>query len=104
MVRCPPVDDVDLRATPDGVTLRVRAKPRASKSRVLGPRAGVLDVAVAAPPVDGEANQELLRTLARHFGLAPRQVELVTGSTGRSKLVRFSGIGIDEVRKRLASA
>ena len=52
---------------PGELRLKVRVKPRASKSRVLGTRDGVLEVAVAAPPVDGAANEELVRTLAEHY-------------------------------------
>lgn len=84
--------------------LSVHVKPRASKSRVVGVRAEVLDVAVAAPPVDGLANAELIRTLASHFGLPARQVTVVSGASGRSKVVELSGISEEEVRTRLGLA
>ena len=48
----------------DCLRIRVRVKPRASRSRVLGGRDGVLELSLAAPPVDGAANEELIRTLA----------------------------------------
>lgn len=95
--------ELDLEAKPGGVHLRVHVKPRASKSHVVGLRAGVLDVRVAAPPVEGEANAELCRTLGRYFGLAPSRVEVVSGATGRSKVIRLSGLGIEEVRARIAA-
>lgn len=84
--------------------VRVHVKPRASKSRVIGMRGDALDVAVAAPPVDGEANAELVRTLARHFGIAQSRVEIVSGVSGRNKVVRLSGVEDEEVRARLAPA
>jgi uncharacterized protein (TIGR00251 family) len=71
------------------IRLRVRVKPRASKSRVLGWKGDELEVAVAAPPVDGEANAELIRTLASHFALTKSDIEIISGKSGRSKLVRF---------------
>jgi uncharacterized protein len=71
--------------------LKVRVKPRASKSRVLGMKGDELEVAVAAPPVDGAANLELVRTLAEHYGVAKSAVEIVSGLGGRSKIVRISG-------------
>ena len=91
-------------ATPhaDGVTLTVRAKPRASKSRVLGQRADALEVAIAAPPVDGEANAELVRTLADYFGLARSQVQITAGKAGKNKLVRLLGVNLSDVERRLA--
>jgi uncharacterized protein (TIGR00251 family) len=73
-----------------GVTLRVRVKPRASKSRVLGEKEGELEVAVAAPPVDGKANEELVRVLAAHFDVPKSAVAIARGESGRSKLVRLS--------------
>ena len=74
----------------DGVSVRVRVKPRASKSRVLGEREGELEVAVSAPPVDGAANEELVRILAAHFDVPKSAIAIVRGATGRSKIVRFS--------------
>ena len=68
----------------------MRVKPRASKSRVLGEKEGLLEVAVAAPPVDGAANDELVRTLADHFGVAKSTLEVVSGHASRLKTVRFA--------------
>lgn len=84
-----------------GVRLRVRAKPRASRSRVLGVREDALDVALAAPPVDGEANGELCRTIARCFGVAPSAVTLVLGHRSRTKLVRITGVTLREATAAL---
>src|ERR1051325_10583157 len=72
----PTQPDLDVREDAAGVVIRVRAKPRASRSRVVGCTEGALDVAIAAPPVDGAANDELMRTLAAHFGLPRRCVML----------------------------
>jgi uncharacterized protein (TIGR00251 family) len=76
----------------DELRLKVRVKPRASKSRVLGPKGDTLEVAVAAPPVDGAANEELVRTLADHYGVPKRAVEILSGETARIKLVRLTGV------------
>ena len=81
--------------------VRVHVKPRASKSRVVGVREGALDVAVAAPPVDGEANSELVRTLSRRLGVARQAVSIVSGTTGRSKLVSVEGVTRAELLARL---
>jgi uncharacterized protein len=73
-----------------GVSIRIRVKPRASKSRVLAEKEGELEVAVAAPPVDGKANEELVRVLAEHFDVPKSAISIARGESGRSKLVRFS--------------
>lgn len=67
----------------------------------MGVRAGALDVAVAAPPVEGEANEELVRTLARHFAVPRRSVTIVSGAGSRHKLVCLAGTTESEVRARL---
>ncbi len=78
--------------------VEVRVKPRARKSAVLGVREGVLEVAVAAPPVEGAANEELIRTLAAHFDLGRRAVRLVAGASSRHKRVALDGVGLPDIQ------
>jgi uncharacterized protein len=66
----------------------VRVVPRASRSGVAGEHDGALRVRVAAPPVDGAANEELARTLARALGVAARDVEITGGHSSKLKQVR----------------
>lgn len=68
----------------------VRVVPRASRSGVAGEHGGALRVRVAAPPVDGAANEELVRTLARALGVAPRDVEITGGHASKLKQVRVT--------------
>lgn len=86
------------------VRVEVHAKPRAKKSRVLGLHGDALDVSIAAPPVDGAANEELVRTLAKALGIAKSFVVLVRGEGSRSKLVEVHGLAASEVRARLEAA
>jgi uncharacterized protein (TIGR00251 family) len=91
--------------TKDGaVRVEVRAKPRAHKSRVVGVRDGALEVALAAPPVDGAANEALVETLAKACGVAKSAVTLVRGASGRSKLLAVTGLTEADVRARLGAA
>lgn len=83
-----------------GTVVRVRAKPRASKSRVLEERDGELEIAIAAPPVDGEANAELIVTLAKALGLRKSAVTLASGSTSRHKALHVE-LAPELVRERL---
>lgn len=85
----------------DGATtFAVYVKPRASSTRVLGVRGDALEVALTAPPVDGEANAELLRALARHFGVRRADVEIVAGDRSRRKVVLLRGLSAEEVLRR----
>ncbi|MBI5498543.1 MAG: DUF167 domain-containing protein [Deltaproteobacteria bacterium] len=75
-----------------GVTLRVFVKPRASRTRVVGEHEGELAIQLAAPPVDGAANDELTAFLAKTLGVARRQVELVGGDASRHKRLHVTGV------------
>lgn len=95
----------DLKQQADGtIALRVFVKPRSSKSRVAGARDGTLDVALAAPPVDGAANEELVRTLARVIGVGRRSVQIVAGERSRTKLVVITGVTVEVLRARIDAA
>ena len=85
------------------VTFAVRVLPRASRSEIVGEMAGTLKVKLAAPPVDGAANEELLRLLAKLFGVGRGQVEIVTGARGRQKLVRVCGRSAVECARNLSA-
>jgi hypothetical protein len=74
--------------SPPFVDYIVTAKPNSRESTVTEEGGGVLAVALAAPPVDGRANRELLDTLAEHFGVSKSKVELLKGMGTRHKRVR----------------
>jgi uncharacterized protein (TIGR00251 family) len=83
-----------LRATEqDGaLTVDVLVQPRAPRAK-LGPIVGDrLKVAVNAPPVDGQANEAVVRALAEALGIGRTAVEIVRGETGRRKTVRLRGV------------
>lgn len=70
----------------------VRVVPRASRSEIVGEQEGVLRVRLAAPPVDGAANEELIRILARALKVSRTSVTIIAGQTSRLKRVAVSGI------------
>jgi len=87
-------DPFTLDAT--GATLTIRATPKASKTAVTGVvalegDATALGLRVAAPPVDGAANDEVVRFVARQLRVGRSAVTLVSGQTGRVKRVRVEG-------------
>ena len=67
--------------------IEVRVTPSASVSAIVGYRDGVLRVRVAAPPVDGKANRELLRILASALDLPPTSLSIVRGQTSKRKTI-----------------
>jgi uncharacterized protein (TIGR00251 family) len=91
-----------IHQTRDGaMRFEVAAKPRARESRIAGVRQGVLVVQLAAAPVDGEANAELVATLARVLGVPRRDVVIVRGQTARTKVVEVRGVSAADVLARL---
>ena len=82
------------------VRFAVRLTPKGGADRVDGVVDGVLRVRVAAAPVDGAANSSLVRLLADELGVGKRDVRLVAGAGGRSKVVAVDGIVAGRIRER----
>ena len=70
--------------------LTLHVQPGASRTEVAGTHGAALKVRLAAPPVDGKANAELLRFLAGVFGVPRRNVTLLRGELSRAKVVRIA--------------
>ena len=87
-----------------GVTLRLRVQPRASRDQVAGVRDGALVVRVTAPPVDGSANEAVVKLLARRLQRPPSAITLLRGAAGRDKTVHVAGLDPATVRALLAAA
>ena len=82
----------------------VKVHPRAKRSAVAGRFGDGWKVDLAAPPVDGKANEECVRLFAEVAGVARSRVRVVTGATGRSKVIEIEGIAQGELERRLAAA
>ncbi len=89
------------RGTTQGVRLTVRAKPSARRSAVAGVVEGALVVELAAPPIDGAANEELRRVVSRALGVPRSAVDIAVGAAGRRKIVDVAGVTLEEVRRSL---
>jgi uncharacterized protein (TIGR00251 family) len=76
------------------VTFKVQVVPRASRSEIVGEHGGALRARVAAPPVDGSANEELVRMLARVFGVPRSAIDITAGHASKLKTVRIAGGGL----------
>ena len=82
-------------------TIDIRVIPRASHTRVDGERAGAILIRLAAPPVDGAANDALVAFLAEQLDLPRRNIAIVSGATSRNKRVSIDGMDAATVRARL---
>jgi len=81
---------------PDGVVMSVRLTPKGGRDAIDGTERladgrAVLKARVRAAPSEGEANSALIRLLAQALGVAPRQIDIVAGTTARLKRVKIAG-------------
>ena len=95
---------VKLTAHDKAVTFAVRVQPRASQTAIVGALDGALKLRLAAPPVDGAANEELIRWLAKFFDVPRAAVELLSGATAKQKLIRVSGVQPAAAEQKLNAA
>ena len=93
---------VDLRETNGSVTLRLRVQPRAGRTELTGEHAGALKLKLSSPPVDGKANEECRRFVARLLGVNKSSVEIISGESSRDKVVRIHGVTAKGVSKSLS--
>ena len=81
--------------------LDVRVIPRAGRSEIAGLRDGALRIRLAAAPVDGAANTELIDLLAQALRIPRRDITIVSGERSRSKRVRITGLDRDQILAKL---
>lgn len=86
----------------ESATLTVRLKPRSSRPGPKGVRDGVLELGVAAPPVEGRANEEARRILAKIFGVPKSAVRLAGGRKSRNKVFALAGVTAGRIEETLS--
>jgi len=90
-----------VRDTAQGAQFAIRVQPRASRNAIAGLMGDAVKLAITAPPVDGKANQAVISYLAELFRVAKSSIVIVSGETGRNKLIAVRGISAEQVRKVL---
>ncbi|HKC49899.1 MAG TPA: DUF167 domain-containing protein [Myxococcota bacterium] len=87
----------------DRVLLELHVVPRAAKTAIAGVHDGRVKVSLAAPPVDGAANDALVAFIAKTLGRPKRDVELIRGEASRKKTLAIRGVTLAAVRALLES-
>ena len=87
-----------------GAALAVRVSPRAGRTEIAEVMAdGTVKIRLTAAPVDGEANQQLIRFLADALKVPRSRIEIVAGATGRDKIVSVLGLDAATLQRRIAA-
>ena len=97
----PPAMNDWLHAAGDDVILRLHIQPGAKKTEVAGRHGDALKIRLAAPPVEGKANEVLIHFLAAKLGCGRAAVEILQGERARSKRVRIRAVTPAAVRVAL---
>jgi uncharacterized protein (TIGR00251 family) len=82
--------------------LTVKVHPRAKRSALAGRIGDAWKLSLAAPPVDGKANDECVRFLAEFAGVPRSRVRIVMGLTSRLKVVEIEGVPQEDLERRLS--
>src|SRR5262249_25946784 len=85
----------------DAVSFSVRVQPRAARTEVAGVHGDAVKIRIAAPPVDGKANDECRRFIAKLIGVAASSVEIIAGESSRDKVIRVRHTTAAQVRAAL---
>jgi len=90
-------DGFNVHSQPGSVSFQVVVVPRASRSKLAGLHDGSLRVTLAAAPVDGEANAELCKLLAKKLGVPKRAVTITHGEHSKHKTIQVNDIAVEQV-------
>jgi uncharacterized protein (TIGR00251 family) len=83
---------IPFRKTKEGVVIEVKVEPRSSKKGIAGVLDNVLKVKLTAPPVEGEANEQLIAVIAEAAGVRKSDVRIVRGLSSKRKTLEIKGI------------
>jgi len=81
--------------------LTLKVTPGAPRDEVLGELGDAVRIKLRAPPVDGKANDALVRFLADRLGMHASAIRLVAGATSRRKVIEITGLALEEARHRV---
>jgi uncharacterized protein len=95
---------IPIQESARGITFAVKVHPRARKNAITGVVGEALKLSLAAPPVEGKANQAVIEFFAGLFAIPRSSVTIASGETSRSKVVRIAGVNRTAVEQWLADS
>ena len=84
--------NIPFKKTKEGILIEVKVDPRSSRKGVSGIMDNILKVKVTAPPVEGEANEQLIEVISELTGVRKSDIRIVRGLSSRRKVVEIRGV------------
>jgi uncharacterized protein len=84
--------NIPYKKTKDGIVIEVKVEPRSSKKGIAGVMDNVLKVKLTAPPVEGEANEQLVEVISEATGVRKSDIRIVRGLSSKRKVIEIRGI------------
>ena len=79
----------------------VRVRPNARQNQLVGFKEGVLHIRIAAPPIEGKANEALVKFLSEQFGVSKSRLSIEKGLTGKIKTITIRGLSQSQAMNQL---
>lgn len=86
-----------VREDGEGIIFAVRVQPRSSKNEICGIYGDAIKIKLTSPPVEGEANEGLIKFLAGILKISKRQIEIIGGHKSRTKSIKITGVTKEKV-------
>ena len=86
------------------ITLTIQIQPRAKRSEVLGFTDGILKLKIAAPPIEGKANKEVISFLSDVLDIPKSNIDLEHGHTSKNKVIAINGLDRESIYERIEAA
>lgn len=83
---------IPFRKTKDGIVIDVKVEPRSSKKGITGVLGDILKVKLTAPPVEGEANEQLIEVISEATGIRKSRIRIIRGLSSKKKVVEIKGV------------
>ena len=84
---------IPYKKTKNGITIEIKVEPRASKKGIAGVMDNnILKVKLSAPPVEGAANEELIKIIAEATGIKKSSIRIIRGLSSKNKVIEISGV------------
>ena len=86
-----------IREVENYVTFSVRVQPRSSKNEICGIYGDAIKIKLTSPPVEGEANEGLIKFLSDILKISKGQIEIISGHKSRTKSIKITGVTKEKV-------